>query len=78
MGHRIYYWPTEQNDVAVTKENVSMVDVFEPKRSLKIKNLQPYTKYRVNISAFTEGGFGVSSKYKEAGILQSLMLLAIA
>ena len=75
LGHRIHYWPIEQNDVAINNQIVSTVYVFEPTRSHKIKNLQPYTTYGVNISAFTEGGFGVSSTYKEAGLLQSLMLV---
>lgn len=67
LGYRIKFWPIEQNDLPVFNRELSYIDVFEPNRSLTIKKLLPYTTYGVQISAFTEGGFGVFSGYKVAG-----------
>ena len=46
---------------------IDFIDVFEPNKSLTIKGLMPYTTYGITVSAFTEGGFGVLSKHKNAG-----------
>ena len=67
LGYRIHYWPIEQNDVPIFNGETKYISVFEPNRNLTIKELMPYTIYGITVSAFTEGGFGVSSTHKKAG-----------
>ena len=61
LGYRIKYWLTEENYVPVSATNVSESLVFAPNTTLKIEDLQPYATYGINVSAFTEGGYGPES-----------------
>ena len=70
LGYQIEYQQIEANDDPVLKSTPTHLDVLEPNRSVVVKELDRFSKYRIRISAFTEAGFGVWSEAKYGGMLK--------
>lgn len=67
LGYRIQYWLSELHAFPVQSLNKLTIDVMEPNRTITITGLQPYARYRFQILAFTEGGFGIWSQIHDGG-----------
>ena len=69
LGYRIQYWLSELHENPVVQGKKYNFDVLEPNRTVIMKGLEPFARYRIRMLAFTEGGYGVWSKEQEGGML---------
>ena len=67
LGYRITYWLNELNYDPVLSSVVTTTDVFAPNRTATLVNLKPFARYAIQISAFTEAGYGIQSKIYYGG-----------
>ena len=75
LGYRIQYWLSELNAVPTVKAVAYHIDVFEPNRSVILKDLKPFGRYGIRILAFTEGGYGVWSYPKYGGMKNYFLIV---
>ena len=67
LGYRVRYWPEEVNDIDVFQPTVYEVNILTPNMSVMLTGLTPFTKYAIQIFAYTEGGFGAISEISRGG-----------
>ena len=67
LGYRIQYWLSEVQETPVIATVKYEGYIFAPNRTTTLTGLQPFSRYRIRIQAFTEGGYGVWSQEHNGG-----------